>query len=62
MATKLLKVYLNTRPRADEFTHIKADLGYPLSICLERREYDNRLGGRCLLEMSIYPIAMACFS
>jgi hypothetical protein len=53
MATMLLKVYLDTRLRADEFTHIKAGLGYPLPYRLERREYDNQLGGRCILEMSI---------
>ena len=40
--------------------HIKADFGYPLlPFDPERREYKVDLGGGALLEMGIYPIALA---
>jgi predicted dehydrogenase len=39
--------------------HVKADFGYPLPYSPGLREYDHRLGGGCLLEIGIYPIAMA---
>ena len=39
--------------------HVKAEFGFPLPYSPDLREYDNRLGGGCLLEMGIYPIAMA---
>jgi predicted dehydrogenase len=45
--------------RIGKLTHVKADFGYPLPYSPDLREYDNRLGGGCLLEMGIYPIAMA---
>jgi predicted dehydrogenase len=45
--------------RIGKLIHVKADFGYPLPYCPDLREYDNRLGGGCLLEMGIYPIAMA---
>ena len=39
--------------------HVKADFGYPLVFDPERREYNPALGGGALLEMGIYPIALA---
>ena len=39
--------------------HVKADFGFPLPYSPDLREYDHRLGGGCLLEMGIYPVAMA---
>jgi predicted dehydrogenase len=45
--------------RIGKLTHVKADFGYPLPYSPDLREYDKHLGGGCLLEMGIYPIAMA---
>ena len=41
-----------------EIKHIKVDFGYPQVYSPNHREYDARLGGGCLLEMGIYPIAL----
>jgi len=39
---------------------VKADFGYPqLPYSPDRREYNAELGGGCLLEMGIYPVAIA---
>ena len=46
--------------RIDRLRQVKADFGYPLlPFDPDRREYDARLGGGCLLEMGIYPVAIA---
>lgn len=45
--------------RIGKVRHIKADFGYPIPYSNDRREYDNRLAGGCLLEMGIYPVAIA---
>ena len=46
--------------RIGRIRHIKADFGYPqLPFDATRREYDVALAGGCLLEMGIYPIAIA---
>jgi predicted dehydrogenase len=45
--------------RIGNLLHVKADFGFHLPYDPDRREYDNRLAGGCLLEMGIYPIAMA---
>ncbi|MEL6823407.1 MAG: gfo/Idh/MocA family oxidoreductase, partial [Calditrichota bacterium] len=46
--------------RIGRLRHIKADFGYPqLPFDATRREYDKNLAGGCLLEMGIYPIALA---
>jgi predicted dehydrogenase len=46
--------------RIGRVRHIQADFGYPqLPYDPARREYDVVLGGGCLLEMGIYPIALA---
>lgn len=39
--------------------HIKADFGYPMPYQLESREYRADLAGGCLLDMGIYPLALA---
>jgi len=45
--------------RIGNIKHVKADFGYPLPFDAERREYDAKLAGGCLLEMGIYPLAIA---
>ena len=45
--------------RIGELRHIKADFGYPIAYAPDSRRYDTALGGGCLLEMGIYPIAIA---
>ncbi|MDG1474857.1 MAG: Gfo/Idh/MocA family oxidoreductase [Porticoccaceae bacterium] len=45
--------------RIGQLHHVKADFGFPLAYSSELREYNNKLAGGCLLEMGIYPIAMA---
>jgi len=47
--------------RIGKIKHIKADFGYPLPYDPERREWSAELAGGCLLEMGIYPIAIAQF-
>jgi len=47
--------------RIGKIKHIKADFGYPLAYDPNRREWDAELAGGCLLEMGIYPIAIAQF-
>ena len=45
--------------RIGNLCHVRADFGFHLPYSPDLREYDNRLAGGCLLEMGIYPIAMA---
>lgn len=46
--------------RIGDIKHIKADFGYPqLPYSPNKREYNKELGGGALLEMGIYPIALA---
>ena len=45
--------------RIGNLCHVKAEFGFSLPYSPDLREYDNRLAGGCLLEMGIYPIAMA---
>lgn len=45
--------------RIGSILHVKSDFGYPFEYSEDRREYDARLGGGCVLEMGVYPIAMA---
>ena len=47
--------------RIGEIKHIKADFGYPIAYDENLREYDKKLAGGCLLEMGIYPIAIASY-
>ncbi|MDX2410680.1 MAG: Gfo/Idh/MocA family oxidoreductase [Woeseiaceae bacterium] len=45
--------------RIGELRHVKAELGYPKSYDPHSRLYDTALAGGCLLDMGIYPIAIA---
>jgi predicted dehydrogenase len=45
--------------RIGRLRQLKADFGYPLPYDPGRREYNAELAGGCLLEMGIYPVALA---
>ena len=45
--------------RIGELLHVKADFGYPKAYDPEDRVYNAALAGGCLLDMGIYPIALA---
>lgn len=46
--------------RIGRLRHVQADFGYPqLPFDASRREYAADLGGGCLLEMGIYPVAFS---
>ncbi len=47
--------------RIGDLLHIKTDFGYPIPFDPKQREYDSELGGGCLLEMGVYPIAIASY-
>jgi predicted dehydrogenase len=44
--------------RIGRIVRIQSDFGYPLAYSADRREYDAGLGGGCLLEMGVYPVAL----
>jgi predicted dehydrogenase len=43
--------------RIGRIVQIQSDFGYPLAFSAEKREYNAQLGGGCLLEMGVYPVA-----
>jgi predicted dehydrogenase len=45
--------------RIGELRHVRADFGYPKKYDPHARVYDASLAGGCLLDMGIYPIAIA---
>lgn len=47
--------------RIGHVLHVKADFGYPLPYNPQRREYNMENAGGCLLEMGIYPVALAWY-
>jgi predicted dehydrogenase len=47
--------------RIGHVLHVKADFGYPIPYNPEHREYNVENAGGCLLDMGIYPVAMAWY-
>ena len=45
--------------RIGRIVQINVDFGYPLEYSATRREYNADLAGGCLLEMGVYPVALA---
>jgi predicted dehydrogenase len=45
--------------RIGSLRHIKADFGYPMPFDASSRVYSRELAGGCLLDMGIYPVALA---
>jgi predicted dehydrogenase len=45
--------------RIGKLIQIKADFGYPQVYAADKREYNAELAGGCLLEMGVYPVALA---
>lgn len=45
--------------RIGQLLHVKCDFGYPFRYSEDLREYDARVGGGAVLEMGIYPVALA---
>ena len=43
--------------RIGKIVQIESDFGYPLAYGAQKREYAAELGGGCLLEMGVYPVA-----
>ena len=43
--------------RIGKIVQIQSDFGYPQVYSAKKREYDAELGGGCLLEMGVYPVA-----
>ncbi|WP_137226984.1 Gfo/Idh/MocA family protein [Shewanella sp. MEBiC00475] len=45
--------------RIGQLKHVKVDFGYPIPFTPDGREYNPHLAGGCLLDMGIYPLAIA---
>jgi predicted dehydrogenase len=45
--------------RIGKIVHVKADFGYPVTYVPGDRMYEPALSGGCLLDMGIYPLALA---
>jgi predicted dehydrogenase len=45
--------------RIGRLVQVKADFGYPMGYAPDKREYAAELAGGCLLEMGVYPVALA---
>lgn len=45
--------------RIGQLRHVRADFGYPKTYDPEDRVYNTALAGGCLLDMGIYPVAIA---
>lgn len=57
-AVKQAKSWLDMG-RIGKLQHVRAELGYPVRYRPESRMFDPELAGGCLLDMGIYPIAIA---
>ncbi len=57
-AVKQAKSWLDAG-RIGELRHVRAELGYPVRYRPESRMFDPQLAGGCLLDMGVYPIAIA---
>ncbi|PMG28406.1 oxidoreductase [Shewanella sp. 10N.286.52.C2] len=57
-AMQQAKQWLNDG-RIGKLKHIKVDFGYPVPFNPDGREYNAELAGGCLLDMGIYPLAIA---
>ena len=44
--------------RIGKIVQIQSDFGYPQVYSSDKREYAAELGGGCLLEMGVYPVAL----
>lgn len=47
--------------RIGNVVQVDADFGYPITYDVNQREYNKNLGASSLLEMGIYPVALAYF-
>jgi predicted dehydrogenase len=45
--------------RIGKIVHVKADFGYPIPFIAGDRMYEPTLSGGCLMDMGIYPLALA---
>ena len=45
--------------RIGQLRHVKADFGYPRPYDIKSRDFNPELAGGCLLDMGIYPVAIA---
>ncbi|WP_350999487.1 Gfo/Idh/MocA family oxidoreductase [Shewanella sp. TB7-MNA-CIBAN-0143] len=57
-AIKQAKKWLD-EGRIGQLKHVKVDFGYPIPFTPDGREYNPQLAGGCLLDMGIYPLAIA---
>ena len=57
-AVRTAKDWVNAG-RIGKVIRVQSDFGYPLPYSETLREYDATLGGGCLLEMGVYPVAFA---
>lgn len=57
-AMKQAKTWLDGG-RIGQLKHVKVDFGYPIPFTADGREYNPQLAGGCLLDMGIYPLAIA---
>jgi predicted dehydrogenase len=57
-AVQQAKAWLDSG-RIGKLRHVRAELGYPVKYRPDSRMFDPELAGGCLLDMGVYPIAIA---
>lgn len=57
-ALRQAKLWLD-EGRIGQLKHVKVDFGYPIPFNADGREYNPQLAGGCILDMGIYPLAIA---